>query len=106
MADARFVRHEPAPGQDYVQNRWWSIPGGCFLLLTLFVIASVTILVLIQFSLSRSGAYRSALELARHNPIATAELGSPIEPGWFTSGNVNFAGNIGDAQLVIPVVGP
>jgi hypothetical protein len=106
MADAPVVRHEPAPGQDYVQNRWWSIPGGCLLLLTLFVVGSISILVLIQFSLSRSGAYRSALELARHSALATAELGSPIEPGWFTSGNVTFAGNIGDAQLVIPVAGP
>ena len=106
MPDSPIVRHDPEPGEDYVQNRWWSIPGGCLLLIGLFVIASIGGLVLIQFSLTRSGAYRSAMERTRQNATAVSQLGSPIEPGWFTSGNVRVYGNSGDAQLIIPVSGP
>jgi hypothetical protein len=105
MSTSPNVHHDPAPGQDYVRNNWWSIPGGCLLLLVLFIVSSVGVLALIQFSLSRSGAYRQAIERTRANPSAVSELGSPIHAGWFTSGNVKVYGNTGDAQLIIPVAG-
>ena len=105
MSDSPVI-HDPGPGQDYVPNNWWTIPGGCLLLLVLFVAASVGALVLVQFSLTRSGAYRSAIERTRTNPAAIAQLGTPNHAGWFTSGNVKVHGNTGDAQLIIPVSGP
>jgi len=106
MPDVDNVRHEPVPGQDYVPNTWWKVPGGCLLLLTLFLVSSVAVVGLIQFSLSRSGAYHQALDRARSHPTVTAQLGAPIRPGWFTSGQVNVSGPGGSAQLVIPVIGP
>lgn len=106
MSDLDQVRHAPAPGEDYVQNHWWKIPGGCLLLLTLFIVSSLAVAWVIQFSLSRSGAYHQALERAKSHPIVGAQLGAPIRPGWFTSGQVNVQGPAGTAQLVIPVVGP
>lgn len=106
MSTPPTVRHDPAPGQDYVPNNWWSIPGGCLMLFVLFVAGSVLVLGLVQFSLSRSGAYRQAIERTRNHPAAIAQLGSPIHAGWFTSGNVKIYGNTGDAQLIIPVSGP
>ena len=106
MSNSPNVHHDPAPGQDYVPNNWWTIPGGCLLLLLIFITASVGVVALIQFSLSRSGAYRQAIERTRTNPTAIAQLGSPIRAGWFTSGNVHVDGNTGDAQLVIPISGP
>jgi hypothetical protein len=106
MSNSPTVHHDPAPGQDYVRNNWWSIPGGCLMLLALFVVGSVIVLGLVQFSLSRSGAYRQAVERTRNHPAAIAQLGNPIQAGWFTSGNVKVYGNMGDAQLIIPVSGP
>jgi hypothetical protein len=106
MSNSPTVRHDPIPGQDYVRNNWWSIPGGCLLLLVLFMTSSVIVLALVQFSLTRSGAYRQAIERTRSHPAAIAQLGTPIHAGWFTSGNVKVYGNIGDAQLIIPVSGP
>jgi cytochrome oxidase complex assembly protein 1 len=106
MPDLDHVRHAPAPGEDYVPNNWWKVPGGCLVLLSLFIVGSLGVLSLIQFSLSRSGAYHQALDRARSHPIVSAQLGSPIRPGWFTSGQVDVRGPNGTAQLVIPVVGP
>ena len=106
MSSSPSVRHDPAPGQDYVQNTWWSIPGGCLMLLVLFVMGSLVVVGLVQFSLSRSGAYKQAVERTRNNPAAITQLGSPIRAGWFTSGNVKVYGNTGEAQLIIPVSGP
>jgi hypothetical protein len=100
------VQHDPAPGEDYIRNNWWTIPGGCLLLIALFITSSVIVLALVQFSLTSSGAYRQALERTRNHPAAIAQLGSPIRPGWFASGNVKVYGNMGDAQLIIPVSGP
>lgn len=106
MSTPPTVRHDPAPGEDYVPNNWWTIPGGCLMLLVIFVAGSVVVLGLVQFSLSRSGAYRQAVERTRIHPAAIAQLGTPIHAGWFTSGNVKVYGNTGDAQLIIPVSGP
>jgi hypothetical protein len=106
MPDLENVRHAPAPGEDYVPNNWWKIPGGCLLLLALFVVGSLVVVWVIQFSLTRSGAYHQALDRARSHPVVAAQLGTPLRPGWFTSGQVNVHGPSGVAQLVIPVVGP
>src|SRR5262249_21640382 len=67
---------------------------------------SLGVLSLIQFSLTRSGAYHQALDRARSHPVVNAQLGLPIHPGWFTSGQVDVRGPNGTAQLVIPIVGP
>ena len=106
MPDRETVNHAPPPGGDYVPNTWWKVPGGCLLLLSLFIVSSLGVLSLIQFSLSRSGAYHQALDRARSHPTVGAQLGSPIRPGWFTSGQVNVRGPAGTAQLVIPIIGP
>jgi len=106
MSDLENVKHDAGPDQDYVPNAWWKVPGGCLVLLALFIACSLGVLWIVQFSLSRSGAYHQALERARSHPIVATQLGAPLRPGWFTSGQVNVHGPTGLAQLVIPVIGP
>lgn len=41
-------------------------------------------------------------------PAATlmlCELGAPVSPGWYVSGNINVSGTSGDATLAIPLKG-
>ncbi len=46
------------------------------------------------------------MEIAAGHPAVIEVTGEPIEAGWFVSGNVNTSGQIGDANLSIPISGP
>lgn len=56
--------------------------------------------------MTSNGAYQGALEKTRKSPEVVATLGEPIEPGLFTSGNINTSNDFGRANLSIPVSGP
>src|SRR6185503_15993946 len=58
------------------------------------------------FGLMKSSEpYQHAVAVASSNPDVVRELGTPITPGWFTSGNINVSGSSGDADLAIPLNG-
>jgi len=79
---------------------------GCFGLLALFSLFFVGIFGVVSGAMRSSDAYKVAVSTAQHHPAVLAELGSPIEAGWFTSGSINVAGSTGHAQLTIPISGP
>ncbi len=58
------------------------------------------------FGLMKSSEpYQHAVAIASSNPDVVRELGAPIAPGWFASGNINVSGSSGDADLSIPLNG-
>ena len=64
-------------------------------------------MVLVVFgALKQSDAYKLAIARAKADPRVVAALGSPIEEGWYLSGNTNVNGASGNADLSIPISGP
>jgi hypothetical protein len=96
----------PTLPKSWFSRNWkWFIPTlilGLVLLLALFVGGLFTFV----FGLLKSSEpYQHAVAVASSNPDVMRELGTPIAPGWFLSGNINVSGNSGDADLAIPLNG-
>ena len=53
-----------------------------------------------------SDAYRMSLEAVKKNGIVTAELGRPLEPGFFAMGSISINGPDGRAALEYSITGP
>lgn len=59
------------------------------------------------FGLMRSSdAYQQGLARAQKSPAAIDALGTPVTPGWFVSGNIEFKDDSGTADIDFPVSGP
>ncbi|HUR79429.1 MAG TPA: cytochrome c oxidase assembly factor Coa1 family protein [Thermoanaerobaculia bacterium] len=70
-------------------------------------IAFVAFIVFVVFAAMRSAdPYKDGLERARGDARVQQALGTPIEPGWFLSGNIKTENNSGDCDIVIPLHGP
>ncbi len=88
------------------KNWKWFVPVGC-LSMVLLVAAFIALIFTFVFGMMKnSTAYSEALERARANPAVSASLGTPIEEGFFVSGNVSESGPSGEAELSIPISGP
>jgi hypothetical protein len=98
--------HQPHATTWWNRNWKWFVPVGCLTLLTLFV-GVVFLLVAGVFGLMKqSDPYRHGLQAAQTHPAVIAALGSPIEPGFFASGNIHVDNASGEAKLAIPISGP
>jgi len=53
-----------------------------------------------------SDACQQAVARAQSNPAIVGELGAPIKPGWFASGEIEVNGSTGKARIEIPLSGP
>lgn len=89
------------------------LPGlgvaGCAATLGIFALVALIIGVVffvIFSSFQSSPVYIQAMDAAQHDPRVTSALGSPIQSGWFISGEISEQGLSGDANLVIPISGP
>jgi hypothetical protein len=92
--------------KSWFSRRWkWFIPT-VVLGLVLVVAAAVGILLTFVFGLLKSSEpYQHAVAVASGNPEVVRELGAPIDPAWYVSGNIIVSGNSGDADLAIPLNG-
>lgn len=88
------------------RNWKWFVPVGCLSVVLLFAAFIALIFTFVFGMMKNSTAYSEALEIARSNPAVTASLGTPIEEGFFVSGNINESGPSGEAELSIPISGP
>ena len=57
-------------------------------------------------TLKNSAPCQTSLEYASHHPQVTAELGAPVEAGWFVQGGVSVTGAEGNSSITIPLSGP
>ena len=67
-------------------------------------IVLIAVLVVSQFAVTHTDAYRLAVATARQTPQFTEALGAPVEEGWFSADKWEF-GSPATAQLTIPVKG-
>ena len=99
------------PGPAQPKKSWLSqhiglaLGVGCFGLLILAAGFVFGILMVVTTALKSSDAYSVALSTASADSSVLAELGRPLEPGWFVSGSINVSGSSGHADLSIPVSG-
>jgi hypothetical protein len=64
-----------------------------------------------KFALDRaeskpSGAYAATLASVSYDPVVLAELGSPVEPGWFVSRSTQISSASSYVATSIPISGP
>ncbi len=103
------VPYPPAPGQP--KRSWLSrhaglaLGLGCFGLLFLVTVFVAGIFAVVTTALRSSDAYSVALSTASSDATVLAELGKPLNPGWFVSGSINVSGSSGHADISIPVSG-
>ena len=97
---------EPAPKNWWSRNWKWVVPVG--VLAPILVCGGfVTLLVSFVFGLMKnSGAYQEAVAAARADTAVVAALGTPIEEGFFVTGNIELNNTSGYADLAIPISGP
>jgi hypothetical protein len=67
-------------------------------------VAGVTLLVEVSFH--NSDLYKLSLEQIRSDQRVTELLGSPIESGWFISGELNNSSTTGHGELGYTISGP
>ena len=96
----------PPPPRNWWQRNWkWFVPVGCGSLLALFALG-IFLLVFFVFSVMRNtDVFRTALERAKASPEVQAELGEPVEEGWYLTGEVKTVGSSGHADISIPLKG-
>jgi len=57
-------------------------------------------------TIHKSTVFAMAVERVRQNPDAEENLGKPIDPGWFVSGDFKVSGPKGNADFAVSVAGP
>jgi hypothetical protein len=88
------------------RNALWKIPLGCLTLFVLLAVFAITLLTVITSSFRQSDVYKQAIAQATANPQVREQIGEPIKPDWFISGELNVSGSSGKANLIIPISGP
>jgi hypothetical protein len=88
------------------RNWKWFVPVGCLSLILIFCAFIAVVVGAASGMMKSSDAYKEGLARAQASTAVTEALGTPITPGWFTSGSVNVSGGSGDAHLEIPISGP
>ena len=89
------------------QRHWrWAVP-----LLSVFSIGVFAGIIALFMSalfgaMRSSDVYTTAMQRMRADPQVVAALGTPIEPGWYLTGNMSTSGTSGKADLQIPISGP
>lgn len=97
----------PQPQKNWWGRNWkWFVPTGCLTMVLGCGGFGVLIFSLTLGALKSSEVYKDSLAKARANPQVTAALGTPIEPGFSISGNLNVNNDSGNAELSYPISGP
>jgi hypothetical protein len=95
------------PRKGWFGRNWkWFVPACCLLIFLLIGGGVAGLLAIVEGSIKHSVAYTQALAQAQASPQVIAQIGQPVTPGMFVSGNINVNGDSGDADISIPVSGP
>ncbi|MBL8205502.1 MAG: cytochrome c oxidase assembly factor 1 family protein [Blastocatellia bacterium] len=98
---------QPQPQKNWWGRNWkWFVPTGCLTMLLACAGFVTLIFSIVLGSLKSSDVYNESLAKARTNAQVTAALGTPVEPGFWVSGNISVENSSGNADLSIPISGP
>ncbi|MCE9545227.1 MAG: cytochrome c oxidase assembly factor 1 family protein [Planctomycetia bacterium] len=115
MADRPMDPQPVLTVQDSRPNWWsrnwrWLVPVGCIAGFMAFLAFCAGLAAICFFGITgmikSSDAYQEAFARAKSSPAVAQELGSPINEGFFTTGNINVSNDSGNARLSIPISGP
>jgi TonB family protein len=97
----------PPPRPGWWKRNWkWFVPVTLFGLLLLGVVAIGLIVMFVMGAVKSSVPYTQALAQAKTNPMLMAEMGAPIQAGWYVTGSISSSGSSSDANLSFPIYGP
>ena len=96
---------EPMKRSWLEQNPRWKIAVGFLTLLFLLIAFGGLVMIGVTASFRGSEVYQQALAAAAENHLVRREIGDPIQPSWFVTGQLNVSGSTGNADLSIPVSG-
>jgi len=105
----RMTEAERKPKNWFARNWPWAVPLGCFggLLCVAGVAGFVFSILFLVFDLIKStDVCQQALARAREDPAVREALGTPVEDGFFVTGNIHISGTSGKADIAIPISGP
>jgi Cytochrome oxidase complex assembly protein 1 len=89
------------------QRHWrWAMPLLCVFCLSFFACIMALFMSMLFGAMRSSVVYTTAMQRMRDHPQVVAALGTPIEPGWYLTGNLKTSGTSGKADLQIPISGP
>jgi hypothetical protein len=95
------------PRRGWWSRNWkWFVPVGCLSVIVLFLAFAGAIVAVVFGAIKSTDAYTTALNTARQDPRVIEALGTPIEPGFFVTGNVNVNNDTGTASIDFPISGP
>jgi Cytochrome oxidase complex assembly protein 1 len=98
---------DDAPRQGWWQRHWrWAIPLLCVFCLGFFAGLLALFMSVLFGAMRSSDVYTIAMQRARDSPQVFAAMGTPIEPAWYLTGNLETSGTSGNADLKIPISGP
>jgi Cytochrome oxidase complex assembly protein 1 len=88
------------------RNWFWAVPVGCLSPLLICGGCVAAVLVTVTGAIRVSDPYREAVAAATASPEVKAELGEPLEVGFWTNGNIQINNGSGTAKITIPIKGP
>ncbi len=87
------------------RNWLWAVPVGCLAPLLLCGGCVSVLFFTILGAIHPSEPYREAVATALASPEVKAELGEPLEVGFWTNGNIQINNGGGKADFQIPIKG-
>ncbi len=97
---------QPAKRSWFGRHWWWFVPTVVLAPIACCGGFVVLIVSLVFGMIKSSDAYTQSLAMVQADPRAQAVLGTPIEPGFFVTGNINVSGASGNADIAYSLTGP
>lgn len=89
------------------RNWKWAVPtGGCLIIIILLIVFASSLFLGLTSVIKESSPYQEALSNTRENELVIDRLGEPIVTDGMISGQINYSGDSGHADLEIPIKGP
>jgi hypothetical protein len=102
----------PPPMPPQQPRSWWSrnwgwvVAIGCLTPVLLIGACTAGIVFFVFGAIKSSDVYSGAMQQVRTNPEVVQRLGTPIESGWWLTGNVSVENDSGTADFNAPIHGP
>ncbi|MFA9477042.1 cytochrome c oxidase assembly factor Coa1 family protein [Phycisphaerales bacterium AB-hyl4] len=88
------------------RNWKWFVPTMVIVLVLSPAVCCGGMFVFVFGMIRQTEPYQLTMERVERDPEVLAALGQPIESGWLVSGNINYAGGGGEADLSFSIRGP
>lgn len=96
----------PAPKPGWWARNWkWSVPVLAVSLVTAFIGFLFLVITVVFGAMKSSPPYKESVAKAMADPKVQEALGTPVNDGWFFTGNINISNQSGSAILDVPLHG-